>query len=111
MDYRKERGQLDPININGSAVERASSFKFHITEDLTWDKHTSHVMKKAQQHLFHLRWLKKIGMGSKISQAFYRRTTISILTGCITVGMVTALHSTIVDVEVIVNNFGRTDSQ
>lgn len=39
VNHRKERG---------STVERVSSFKFlgvHITEDLTWDEHASHVVK------------------------------------------------------------------
>ena len=69
MDYRRRGERLDPIAINGSAVKRVSSFKLlgvHVTKDLTWDEHTNHVVKKAQQCLFHLKWLKKFGMGPKI---------------------------------------------
>ena len=56
----------------------------HITEDLTWDKHTGQVVKKAKQQLFHTRQLKKFGMWPEILWASNRGTTESILTACIT---------------------------
>ena len=87
VDFRKKRQIQHPISINGSAVERVHSIKFlgvHITRDLTWEEHTNQVVKKAQRRLFHLRRLKKFGVGPKILGAFFRGTTESILTGCIT---------------------------
>ena len=39
-----------PINIDGAVVERVESFKFlgvHITNDLSWSKHTKTVVKRA----------------------------------------------------------------
>ncbi len=68
-------------------MERVSSFKFlgvHITEDLTWSAHTDAVLKKAHQHLFFLRRLRKFGTSPRILRSFYTCTVESILTGCIT---------------------------
>ena len=50
VDYRKMWAEQAPININGAVVEQVESFKFlgvHITNDLSWSKHTKTVMKKA----------------------------------------------------------------
>ena len=76
-----------PININRTAVERVESFKFlgvHITNDLSWSKHTKTVVKRAQQNIFPLRRLKRFGMVPQILKKFYSCTIESILTGCIT---------------------------
>ena len=54
MDYRKRRAEQAPININGAVVERVESFKFlgvHITNKLSWSKHTKTVMKRARPNL------------------------------------------------------------
>ena len=85
-----------PIAINGTAVERVSSFRFlgvHITEDLTWTLHTTTITKKARQRLFSLRRLRRFKMDSRILCNFYRCTIESILTGSITAlyGSCTAL--------------------
>ncbi|KAI4876984.1 hypothetical protein NFI96_002431 [Prochilodus magdalenae] len=87
VDFRKQERVHTPITINGAAVERVSSFKFlcvHITEELTWTEHTTQVVKKAQQRLFFLRWLKRFGMDPRILRTFYTCTVESILTGSIT---------------------------
>jgi hypothetical protein len=55
------QAEPDIININRTEVERVESFKFHgvhITNKLTWSKHTKTVLKRALQHLFPLRRLK-----------------------------------------------------
>ena len=70
-----------------SVVEQVESVKFlgvHITNKLTWSKHTKTVVKKARQCLFPLRRLKRFGMGPHILKKFYSCTIESILTGCIT---------------------------
>ena len=87
VDYRKRRAELAPIHIDGAVVERVESFKFlgvHITNELSWSKHTKTVVKRAQQNLFPLRRLKRFGMGPQILKRFYSCTIESILTGCIT---------------------------
>jgi hypothetical protein len=48
MDYRKRRAEQAPINIDGAVVERVESIKslgVHITNDLSWSKHTKTVVK------------------------------------------------------------------
>ena len=55
VDYRKRRDEQAHINIDGTEVERVESFKFlgvHITNKLSWSKHTKTVVKRARQHLF-----------------------------------------------------------
>jgi gmma-aminobutyric acid receptor subunit gamma len=62
------------------------SFKFlgvHITNKLS-SKHTKTVVKRARQHLFPLRRLKRLGMGPQILKKLYSCIIKIILTGCIT---------------------------
>jgi hypothetical protein len=50
MDYRKRQAGQAPINIDGAVVERVDNFKFlgvHITNELSWSKHTKTVVKRA----------------------------------------------------------------
>jgi transposase InsO family protein len=87
VDYRKRRAKQAPINIDRAVVERVKSFQFlgvHITNKLSWSKHIRTVMKRARQHLFLLRRLKRLGMGPQSLKTFYSCTVESILTGCIT---------------------------
>ena len=87
VDYRKRRTKHASILIDGAAVEQVESFKLfgvHITNKLTWSKHTKTVVKRARQNLFPLRRLKRFGMGLQIFKRFYSCTIESILTGCIT---------------------------
>ena len=68
-------------------MEQVESFKFlgvHITNKLTWSKHTTTIVKSARQDLFPLRRLKIFVIGPQILKRFYSCTIESILTGCIT---------------------------
>ena len=50
VDYRKKRTKHAPILIDRAVVEQVESFKFlavHITNRLTWPKHTKTVVKRA----------------------------------------------------------------
>ena len=50
VDYREKRTEHAPILIDRAAVEQVESFKFlgvHITNKLTWSKHTKTVVKRA----------------------------------------------------------------
>jgi hypothetical protein len=65
-------------------VEQVESTKFlgvHVTNKLSWFKHTKTVVKRARQSLFLLRGLKIFGMGCQILKTFYSCTIESILTG------------------------------
>ena len=87
VDYRKRRFEQAPILIDGAVVEQVESFKIlgvHITNKLTWSKHTKTIVKRTRQNLFPLRRLKRFGMGPQILKRFYSCTIESILTGCIT---------------------------
>jgi methyl coenzyme M reductase subunit C len=60
VDYRKRRAEQAPINIDRAEVERVESFKLlvvHITNKLSWSKHTKTVVKRGRQHLFPFRRL------------------------------------------------------
>jgi hypothetical protein len=77
VNYKERRAKQAPINIDGAVVERVESFKFlgvHITNELSWSKHTKTVVKRI---------LKRFGMSPQILKRFYRCTIESILTGCI----------------------------
>ena len=84
VDYRKRRTEHVPILIDGAVVEQVESFKFlgvHITNKITWSKHTKTVVKRTRQSL---RKQKIFGMGPEIVKRFFSCTIESILTGCIT---------------------------
>ena len=73
--------------IDDEAVERVSSFKYlgaHITEDFSWDIHTSTVIRKAQQCLYFLRRPRKARLLQNLLVNFYQCTVENILTYCIT---------------------------
>jgi hypothetical protein len=76
VDYRKKRTEHTPILIDGAVVEQVESFKFlgvHITNKLTWSKHTKTVVKRARQNLFPLKRLKRFGMDpQKVLQLHHR---------------------------------------
>jgi hypothetical protein len=80
---RKRRVEHFPILIDGAVLEQIESFKFHgvhITNTLSWSKHTKTAVKRAGQCLFPQRF----GMGPQILKKFYSCTIESILTGYIT---------------------------
>ncbi|KAK3514879.1 hypothetical protein QTP70_033815, partial [Hemibagrus guttatus] len=81
VDFRRA------LNINGSNVEIVKSTKFlsfHLAEFLTWLLNTSSITKKAQQHLYFLRRLRKAHLPPLILTTFYREAIESILSSYIT---------------------------
>jgi hypothetical protein len=75
VDHMKRRAKHAPILISGAVVEQVESFKFlgvHITNKLSWSKHTKSFVKRARQCLFSLRRLKRFGLGPQILEQFYR---------------------------------------
>eukprot|EP00061_Rhincodon_typus_P005793 g25738.t1 len=89
IDFRK-KGREHAFNyINGTEVERVMSIKFlrmTITSDLSWTSHVDATLKKAQQHFFFFRWLRKFGMSIRSLTNFYRCTIESVVSRCITAG-------------------------
>ena len=52
LDYWKKKTAHASILIDGAVVEHVESFKFlgvHITNKLTWSKHTKKVVRRAQK--------------------------------------------------------------
>eukprot|EP00061_Rhincodon_typus_P003204 g19532.t1 len=77
-----QRRRHAPVYINGTDAKRMKSIKFlgvTITNNnLSWCSQTDVTVKKAQQHLFFLRQLRKFGMSIKPLTNFYRCTIESI---------------------------------
>ena len=51
VDYRKRRANQTLINTDGAVVEQVESLKFlgvHISNELSWSKHTKTVVKMAR---------------------------------------------------------------
>lgn len=68
-----------------ASADRGANFKFLgacVTDDLTWTLHSDQHASSTHQRLYFLSRLKKLGLPHNI---FSRRTTESILCGCITV--------------------------
>eukprot|EP00061_Rhincodon_typus_P005658 g25448.t1 len=87
INFRKKRGEHAPIYINGTEVKRLKNIKFlgvMITDDLSWSSHVDVTVKKAEQHLFFLRWLKKFGMSIRSLTNLCGGTIESNLSRCIT---------------------------
>ncbi|KAK1802485.1 hypothetical protein P4O66_022156, partial [Electrophorus voltai] len=85
---KKQERHYQPVTISGTTVERVDSFRYlgvHISQDLSWSRHTSSLAKKARQRLYHLRRLRDFRLPSKVLRNFYTCTIESILTGNITV--------------------------
>ncbi|KAK1802640.1 hypothetical protein P4O66_004282 [Electrophorus voltai] len=85
---KKQERHYQPVRISETTVERVDSFRYlgvHISQDLSWSRHTSSLAKKARQRLYHLRRLRDFRLPSKVLRNFYTCTIESILTGNITV--------------------------
>jgi hypothetical protein len=53
VDYRKRLAKQVPININSAVVDQVESFKFlgvHITNKMSWSKHTKTVVERLSDH-------------------------------------------------------------
>ncbi|KAK1803537.1 hypothetical protein P4O66_020952 [Electrophorus voltai] len=65
---KKQERHYQPVRISGTTVERVDSFRYlgvHISQDLSWSRHTSSLAKKARQRLYHLRRLRDFRLPSK----------------------------------------------
>ncbi|KAK1797475.1 hypothetical protein P4O66_008336 [Electrophorus voltai] len=91
---KKQEHHYQPVRISGTMVERVDSFRYlgvHISQYLSWSRHTNSLAKKAHQRLYHLRHLRDFRLPSKVLRNFYTCTMESILTGNITVCLDRAL--------------------
>ncbi|KAI3376533.1 hypothetical protein L3Q82_016993 [Scortum barcoo] len=90
-DRGLQKGQtppLSPVHRRDCDVEVVSSFRYlgvHISDDLTWSKNTSCLIRKAHQRIYFLRRLRRAGLGSSVLTSFYRCVVESVLSSCIIV--------------------------
>ncbi|KAK1799610.1 hypothetical protein P4O66_000381 [Electrophorus voltai] len=71
---KKQEQHYQPVRISGTTVERVDSFRYlgvHISQDLSWSRHTNSLAKKARQRLYHLRLqeLLQVAFASPVSQS------------------------------------------
>ena len=94
LDFCPQRRRTyNPLMIDGTPVERVSSFKYlgvHISEDLSWTVHMDTVVKKARQRLHHLGLLRRFKVSQRILTSFYSAAEQSIMTRPYLSGTVTA---------------------
>ena len=84
--------QVDKVAVTGSCPHSVAGGEQQAEESAAsssatepgWSKRTKTVVKRAQQHLFPLRRLKRFGMFLQVLKMFYSCTIENILTGCIT---------------------------
>eukprot|EP00061_Rhincodon_typus_P002682 g18206.t1 len=87
VDFRKQCGGHAPVCINGAEVEVVESFEFlrvNVTNNLSWPIHVDATVKKANQHLYFLRRLRKFIMFTMTLFNFHKCTIESILSRCLT---------------------------
>ena len=82
VDFRRKKTLIRPLSLNGVEVEQVESFRFlgtTISSDLSWDKNTLCITKKAQQRLYFLRQPRRFGIAQEIMIRFYRTIIESII--------------------------------
>ncbi|KAI3353957.1 hypothetical protein L3Q82_018450 [Scortum barcoo] len=91
-DRGLQKGQtpaLSPVHSEGLRWKWSpAGFRYlgvHISDDLTWSKNTSCLIRKAHQRLYFLRRLRRAGLGSSVLTSFYRCVVESVLSSCIIV--------------------------
>ena len=70
QDFRCDKCDIDPIEIDVTEVEIVDCFKYlgvYLTETLKWDVKISENLKKAQKHMFFLRQLKSFHVNQSIT--------------------------------------------
>ncbi|XP_069752175.1 uncharacterized protein [Narcine bancroftii] len=87
LNFRRKSGELDPVLIEGSVVDRVKNFKFlgvNIFKDLSWSLHVDEIKKKDHQQLDFVRCLRQFCRSLKTLVDIYRWTVESSQAGCIT---------------------------
>jgi hypothetical protein len=89
IDFRKKDNQnLNPIKIRGDTIETKNEYKYlglTISDNLTWEKNSDAIRKKAMKKLYCLRILKKFNLSTNLLELFYNSIIASTLTFGITI--------------------------
>ncbi|XP_035812432.2 uncharacterized protein LOC118471519 [Amphiprion ocellaris] len=82
LDFRRAPSSLQPIGINGSAVEMVSTYRYlglQLDNKLSWSANMDSVYKKGQSRLYFLRRLASFRVCSKLLYMFYQSIVSSVL--------------------------------
>ncbi|KAI4874348.1 hypothetical protein NFI96_022209, partial [Prochilodus magdalenae] len=99
--WRRQPSTLIPLTISNSSVSTVDTFKFLgtiISRDLKWESNISSFLKKAQQRVYFLRLLRKLGLPQELLIQFYTAvpcTPITVWFGAATVQDWSRLQRTI----------------
>ena len=83
VDFRKNKSEIPPLEIQGKLVEQVEHFRFLgtiVKNDLKWDENCTKAISKAKQRLYFLRQLRKFKASIPIMLQFYRAVIESVLT-------------------------------
>ena len=75
-------GPRAPLAVGGSVMERFMTYKLlgvHFSDDLSWNIHIEHIVKKANKRLYALRTLKKSNLTIMQLVQVYCRIVRSVL--------------------------------
>ena len=85
IDFRKNKSDIPPLEINGYVFERVKSYKLlglWIDDNLKWKTNVKYLVKKAAKRLFALKVLKKYNAPMEDLKAFYTSVISSTLEYC-----------------------------
>ena len=71
MWFQDNNLSLNVSKTNSLITEHFKFLGVHLTNGLSWCPHTNTVVQRAQQNLYPLRRLKRLGMGPQILKQFY----------------------------------------
>ena len=86
IDFRKNKGDFEPVMIQDRQVERVDSYKYLgvvIDKHLTWKENTDTIIKKLKPRMYCLRKLNSFNVDTKLLKMFYS----SILSGVLSFGI------------------------
>ena len=85
IDFRRKRQEIEPIIINEEAVQIVENYKYLgciIDNSLKGSDHVKKIAKKANQRMYFVRKLKKVGVNKKILSNFYKSIVESMISYC-----------------------------
>ena len=71
-----------PLLVGSSLIEKVSCYKLlgvHLSDNLTWNEHVTHIVKKGSKRLYAIRALKKCGLTDRQLILVHCSTTRSVL--------------------------------
>ena len=71
-----------PLVVGSSLIQKVSCYKLlgvHLTDNLTWNKHVTHIVKKGSKQLYVIHALKKCGLTNRQLSLVYCSIIRSVL--------------------------------